>query len=70
MKFVVYEIWSRSRVVEAESESAAYDVADPHGNGYDDKGTMQALGLNMGNWHAVRVADETPTTEFKGGPNA
>lgn len=57
-KFVIYEIWSRSRVVESASAKTVYQENDP-----DPKLTAQH-GLNLGNWHAVRVGDDTPVTEF------
>jgi hypothetical protein len=56
-KFVVYEIWSRARVVEAENETEAYKVGEPDA-------PQAASGWNCGNWHVVPVHDDTPTTEF------
>lgn len=48
-KFVVYEIWTRSRVVEAKNESDAYDKGEP----------LPEVGLSLSNWH-VHPVDDTP----------
>lgn len=58
-KFVLYEVYSRARVVEADSIETAYSDCGP-----DCKELHQGFGLNLGNWHVVPVADETPVTEF------
>lgn len=51
MKFVVYEIWTKSKVVEAETLEAALEQGYPTTH-YDD-------GLSLANWHAVPVFDLT-----------
>ena len=55
-KYVVYEIWTRARVVEAENLSDAYNVGEPTKRG--------VVGLGLSNWHVVRMADtpEPPTS--------
>jgi len=51
MKFVIYEIWTRSRVVEAEDMVTALSDHDPARP--DD-----ISGLSLSNWHAVAVEEE------------
>jgi hypothetical protein len=58
-KFVVYEVWSRARVVESESFDTVYSEAEPDPQMYD------RFGLSLGNWHAVLVHDDTPVTDFR-----
>ena len=54
-KFVIYEVWTCHRVVEAESEEAAYDLGPDLASRAKDNQE-----LNLANWHVVPVADETP----------
>lgn len=56
-KFAVYEIWTRHRVIEADSVSDALDKADPHFR-------APVPGLGLCNWHAVPV-DEGTASEGK-----
>lgn len=42
-KFVVYEVWTRARVVEADDFDHAYTVGEPR----------PLDGLNLSNWHVV-----------------
>lgn len=49
MKFVIYEVWTRSRVVEAENEVAALADNEPLSRGDD---------LSLCNWHAVALPEE------------
>lgn len=44
-KFVIYEVWTRSRVVEAESHDAALEKNEPE----------PIEGMSLCNWHAVTV---------------
>ena len=48
-KFVVYEVWTKARVVEAETQSMAYDVGDP------DPRPAKEYGMSLCNWHAVAI---------------
>ncbi len=43
-KFVVYEVWTKARVVEAETASMAYQP-----------GPESVPGMNLCNWHVVAV---------------
>ena len=58
-KFVVYEIWTRSRVIEAESFADAYDVAEPEP--VDE-------GWSLSNWHVVAM-DDAEKEQTTGGLN-
>lgn len=46
-RFVVYEVWTRARVVEAEDFNHAYIVGEP----------KPLEGLNLCNWHVVPAGD-------------
>lgn len=48
-KYVVYEIWTKSRIVEADSETHAYDVGEPE----------PVSGMSLSNWH-LHPVDEKP----------
>ena len=48
MKFVVYEVWTKGHVVEAESMEDALRGYDP----------VPIEGLSLCNWHAVPVTDD------------
>jgi hypothetical protein len=48
MKFVVYEVWTRAKVVEAASEEQALLDNEP----------SPGAGLNLANWHAVAVPEQ------------
>lgn len=50
-KFVVYEVWSKARVVEAESLAEALEQNEPSID------PARLCGLNLGNWHAVPVLE-------------
>lgn len=58
-KFVVYEVWTKARVVEAETASMAYQPP-PDPKPHDE------YGMNLCNWHVVAVnpedAEETDST--------
>lgn len=45
-QFVIYEVWTRSRVVQAASEDAAFSANEP----------IPIEGLHLCNWHAQEVA--------------
>jgi len=45
MKFVVYEVWTRARIIEADNQHEAYDVGEP---------TPHA-DLSLCNWHVVPI---------------
>ena len=62
MRYVVYEVWTKSRIIEAESEQDAYDKAEP------EPRTAEAGELNLSNWHVVPV-DEPPKPRLVGGLN-
>lgn len=46
MKFVVYEVWTRARVIEANDSGEAYVRGEPQ---------SRPDGLNLCNWHVVNV---------------
>lgn len=48
-RFVIYEVWTRARVVEAESEDKALEAQEPPPTPPDD--------LHLCNWYAVAVED-------------
>lgn len=48
MRYVIYEVWTRARVVEAESEQDALLHNEPE----------PVEGLDLANWHAVAVDTE------------
>ncbi len=52
-RFVVYEIWTRARVISAPDRHTAYQESEP------DPGLCK-FGLHLANWHAVPIegADE------------
>jgi len=54
-KWVVYEVWSRARVVEAETYEDALSKHDPE---------AIPKGFNLGNWHAV-PCDAQPTGVYE-----
>jgi hypothetical protein len=54
-KFVVYEVWTRARIVEAVNHRDAYKVGEPQ--------PVQG-GFNLCNWHVVAV-DGTKEKEDK-----
>lgn len=44
MKFTVYEVWTRARVIDADDEADAYNKGEP----------AEAMnGMNLCNWHVV-----------------
>ncbi len=49
-RFVVYEVWTRHRIVEARSIEEAYEQDMP----------PVPLGMNLCNWHAVEIPESTP----------
>lgn len=57
-KYVVYEVWTRSRVIDADSESDAYDKGEP----------AARAGMNLCNWHVVEIP-RPQATGFTGGLN-
>lgn len=46
MRYVVYEVWTKARVVEAHDEHDAYTKGEPE---------PQGKGWNLCNWHVVPV---------------
>jgi hypothetical protein len=52
MKVVIYEVWTRSRVIEAESSAAAIRNMD--------NDPIPIPGMALCNWHAVSLEDEAP----------
>ena len=44
MKFVVYEVWTKARVIEAKDFTDAYDVGQPSTDPTE-------MGLSLCNWH-------------------
>lgn len=52
MKFVVYEVWTRSRIIDADDTHEAYNEGEP----------VPIDGLSLCNWHVVPV-DQYPTEE-------
>jgi len=59
-KFVVYEVWTCHRVIEAESEEAAYQLSDPNGS------VPPSVELNLANWHVVPVEPQKPAIKKRG----
>lgn len=59
-KYVVYEIWTRARIVEAESQDAAYQVGEP---------AIEGNGMSLCNWHVVPLDtvkhEKTMLTKFR-----
>jgi hypothetical protein len=54
-KFLVYEIWTTHRVVEADDEDAALtELPEPRD------------GLVLSNWHAVPIMDQASGTTRRG----
>jgi len=51
-RFVVYEVWTRSTVIEADDESDALAQHEPRPQG----------DLSLRNWHAVAVDPPRPTS--------
>jgi hypothetical protein len=58
MRFVVYEVWTQARVVEAPSLEDAYNSNQPE----------PREGLSLCNWHAVPLESAEPP-EATGGLN-
>lgn len=60
-RFVVYEVWTRARVITAPNENAAYDKGHEAVTAVYEgaKGTGWPIGgedgLHSSNWHVVRV---------------
>jgi hypothetical protein len=56
MKFVVYEIWTRARIIEAKDQDHADTTSMPE----------PIVGLSLCNWHAIAVPSNAvpvqPTT--------
>lgn len=48
MTFVVYEIWTRSRLVDAPNIGEAFLAGHP---------TEERKGLHLSNWHVVQLPD-------------
>lgn len=48
--FVIYEVWTRAEVVEAEDSEAALEAYEPSGDR-----------LSLANWHAVEVVLDRAT---------
>lgn len=49
-KFVTYEVWTKARIIEAESMEDAYTKGEP----------QRRVSLSLCNWHVVPV-DSRPT---------
>ncbi len=49
-KYVVYEVWTKARVIDAKDMNEAYTLGEPIAS-LDRK-------LNLSNWHVVFVTDE------------
>jgi hypothetical protein len=61
MKFVVYQVWTRHEVVDADSYESALQMAEPgalHGQAMTD------AGYSLCNWHAVQVEQQTEQDEL------
>jgi hypothetical protein len=57
MRFVVYEVWTNARIIDAKDAEDAYVVGEPAPR--DD--------LSLCNWHIVRVDDSRSLAELIGG---
>jgi hypothetical protein len=57
MKFVVYEVWTRNMIIEADDAEEALAKAEPAPR--DD--------MMLCNWHVVRVDDSRSAVEIRGG---
>jgi hypothetical protein len=56
MKWVVYEVWTTARVIEAATEQEAHDKGEPPAR----------EGLNLSNWHVIPLSADEPKKD----PNA
>ena len=54
-KFVVYQIWTKDKVVEANSRREAFDIAYPD---EDEINHASEIGLHFSNWHVVKVEED------------
>lgn len=52
-QYVVYEVWTTARVVEADDETDAYTKAEP----------ITRPGMNLCNWHVVPIDPPALTVE-------
>lgn len=61
--FVVYETWTRARVVLASSQSDALEIGEPAADPsmpYGPTARLKAAGpLTLSNWHAVALPEAT-----------
>jgi hypothetical protein len=55
MKYVIYEVWTTARVVDAESERGVYQTSEP----------KPCKGWSLCNWHAVPIDEEARAAEAK-----
>lgn len=62
MKYAIYEIWTRHRVVEAVSVQDALDKFEP-------EEMTSGANLELSNWHAVPIDDLTAEGRTCGGLN-
>lgn len=53
MRYVVYEIWTRSRIIEANNEKEAFNIGLPEASK-----KQPVDGLSLSNWHLQPVSDE------------
>lgn len=47
-RYVVYEVWTASRIIEAPGRRMAYEQGEP----------KRREGLNLSNWHIVKIPEE------------
>ena len=52
-KFIVYEVWTSARVVDAKNEREAYEAGEP----------KPRTDLNLCNWHVVPVTGPVVSEE-------
>lgn len=50
-RYVVYEVWTKSRIIEAANVHEAYEVGAPEPQGVKD--------FNLCNWHVVNIEEES-----------
>ena len=58
-KYVIYEVWTRHRIVEADSRADALDKNEP-------AEITDGVGFSLSNWHAVPVEDDEPLSTVGG----
>lgn len=50
-KYVVYEVWTAHKIIEAKDDKEAYEKGDPTPR-------PESPELNLSNWHIVKLPEE------------